>query len=52
MAYGCTTCGKSKRLPDFCCGKPMLQQGTFYCETCGSTYSQSGDCCEQPLNQV
>lgn len=52
MAYVCTECGKTKKLPDFCCGKPMLSEGKYYCNSCGSTFDTSGDCCSQPLKQV
>ncbi|MDT3700369.1 MAG: hypothetical protein RO469_13230 [Thermincola sp.] len=50
--YVCGQCGRTSGLPDFCCGRTMVQKGNFYCKSCGSSTAIAGDCCGQPMSQL
>jgi len=45
LAYICSQCGKTSRLPDFCCGKSTVRQGSYLCKTCSNTSSIEQECC-------
>lgn len=50
--YICAKCGKKTRLPEFCCGKSMAQQGMYYCDKCGSQSNKANNCCGSPMRML
>lgn len=47
--YTCSTCGRSSKLPDYCCDESMVQRGKYYCNTCRAQSSTAKDCCGTPM---
>ncbi|HHU31725.1 MAG TPA: hypothetical protein GXZ50_03540 [Clostridia bacterium] len=52
MAYVCPTCGKTTKLPGYCCGRAMVSQGSYVCKQCGNSQATAGTCCNQPLIKI
>ncbi|MFZ5351917.1 MAG: hypothetical protein ACOZCL_04225 [Bacillota bacterium] len=50
--YACPVCGKKSRLPGFCCGQTMVQQGTYYCDRCRAQSNCAADCCGSPMKLI
>ncbi|MGI6064913.1 MAG: hypothetical protein ACOYI2_00295 [Bacillota bacterium] len=52
MPYVCPQCQKTKKLPDYCCGKSMIASGSYYCPTCGNASSTISSCCGEEMQRV
>lgn len=52
LGYICSECGKTSKLPDFCCGKSTVRQGTYLCKTCGNSSTVEQECCGTSMSKM
>lgn len=50
--YICPTCGKSSKLPGFCCGKSMAQKGMYFCDSCKNQSNSASQCCGSAMREL
>ena len=50
--YVCPSCSRTSKLPDFCCGRSMVQRGRYYCDNCKAQSSSSGECCGSATRMI